>query len=560
MSVIQPTDILYIDIFPPIGIARVGNSTEYYIGPEIPGRNDTPDAGTANEGFKDKDMKVKRQAAQFRVYAFGKNHEVLGELNSNNGFELEWTVEVANKKPSWYAFMGRTQPGAFQPGNTTLRNPTVQPMLHPDQRTNCIIAPGPKTTRTGSNKPVDMVGQFKGSAPAPVDVYLGSIKVDDKGRLLVLPGHGLSRCIDNPEDPYPLILTDFDNPNWVDDTCDGTVQVAVTQGKYAWSIAHTAHVVCTTPKFASAIYAPTTLYDVMENVYAKKKGNGNVDNVVGEVEYWRDIWELIHRSVLLSWVNGQANSGHGPSRIGNFFDPEWQEKLQSRSPEHEATRKIIFGRMRLPEIDDTEIARRGQAFKYFMPWLSGDGGRSTDADPTTFASITELQYARLKKWADGDFVVNPNNRPNPPARFENIPLRDQPVALTRASLEWTIGAPLYPGIELSWNAEEPETYDLSSDALALGPLGFRINKSVNPGELTRYLSLPWQSDFYMCRNYCASHDTWFVPSSSRLTFCRVAVRSPRRDSQPEGAKRCHAEVRLGKGYRGGQPQSEEKPF
>lgn len=77
-----------------------------------------------------------------------------------------------------------------------------------------------------------MTGQFKGSAPAPVDVYLGSIKVDEKGRLLVLPGHGYSHCIDNPEDPYPLILTDFDNPNWVDDTCDGTVKVKVTHGKY----------------------------------------------------------------------------------------------------------------------------------------------------------------------------------------------------------------------------------------------------------------------------------------------------------------------------------------
>jgi hypothetical protein len=106
MPAIEPTNIAYIDIFPPIGIARVGNSDQYYIGPEIPGRNDTPDAGTANEGFKDKNMKVKRQAARFRAYAFDNNHEMLGELNSDNDFELQWTVEVANKKPSWYTFMG----------------------------------------------------------------------------------------------------------------------------------------------------------------------------------------------------------------------------------------------------------------------------------------------------------------------------------------------------------------------------------------------------------------------------------------------------------------------
>jgi hypothetical protein len=105
-SEIKPKEIVYIETYPRIGIARVGNSKKYYIGPEIPGRNDTPDAGTADEGFKDKDMKVKRQAARFRVYAFGENHKVLGELNSDNGFELVWEVEVANKKPSYYTFMG----------------------------------------------------------------------------------------------------------------------------------------------------------------------------------------------------------------------------------------------------------------------------------------------------------------------------------------------------------------------------------------------------------------------------------------------------------------------
>ena len=77
--------------------------------------------------------------------------------------------------------------------------------------------------------------------------------------------------------------------------------------------------------------------------------------------------------------------------------------------------------------------------------------------------------------------------------FEDIPVDKQPAALTEAALEATIGAPLYPGIEMSWNAELSDTYQLNRP--------FTIRADVQPGDLTKYLSLPWQSDFYMCRSY-----------------------------------------------------------
>jgi len=120
-------------------------------------------------------------------------------------------------------------------------------------------------------------------------------------------------------------------------------------------------------------------------------------------------------------------------------------------------------------------------------------GRTTAGDPSTFASVTELQYDRLEKWSKGSFSKSPKPPPPPPARIEVLPLQDQPSALTKASLEATIGAPLYPGIEMSWNAELSETYRLD--------VPFTIRDDLLPGDLTKYLSLPWQSDFYMCRSY-----------------------------------------------------------
>ena len=130
-------------------------------------------------------------------------------------------------------------------------------------------------------------------------------------------------------------------------------------------------------------------------------------------------------------------------------------------------------------------------------------GRATPGDPTTFSSVTELQYDKLVKWSDGDFTLGSDSdsgcdcgticRCPPPEDIDEVDIEDQPAQLTKASLEATIGAPLYPGIELSWNAEMLETYNLD--------IPFTIREDVKEGDLTKYLSLPWQSDFYMCRSY-----------------------------------------------------------
>lgn len=52
-------DIDSIQIFPPLGIARVGNSDEYYIAPEVPG------IIPHDIDFKDKEGKIKRKVGHF---------------------------------------------------------------------------------------------------------------------------------------------------------------------------------------------------------------------------------------------------------------------------------------------------------------------------------------------------------------------------------------------------------------------------------------------------------------------------------------------------------------
>ncbi|MBP9180836.1 MAG: LodA/GoxA family CTQ-dependent oxidase, partial [Bacteroidia bacterium] len=57
-------EITRVEIYPPLGIARVGNSPEaYFFGPEIPGVREE-DKGN----YRDEKGRIKRQAARFRLF------------------------------------------------------------------------------------------------------------------------------------------------------------------------------------------------------------------------------------------------------------------------------------------------------------------------------------------------------------------------------------------------------------------------------------------------------------------------------------------------------------
>ena len=110
--------ITTIKVFPTIGIARLGNSAEFFVGPEIPGVHNPPPGG-----YKDAYCRVKRQAARFRLFAFDENGHLIIENGKPKEITLAdaaitWTVELANKKASWKKFSGLN-------ANASLRNAGV---------------------------------------------------------------------------------------------------------------------------------------------------------------------------------------------------------------------------------------------------------------------------------------------------------------------------------------------------------------------------------------------------------------------------------------------------
>jgi hypothetical protein len=58
---ISMRDVASLQIFPPVGIARLGDSeTEYFFAPEVPGNISPP---TPDRNFRDPQQKIRRQVA-----------------------------------------------------------------------------------------------------------------------------------------------------------------------------------------------------------------------------------------------------------------------------------------------------------------------------------------------------------------------------------------------------------------------------------------------------------------------------------------------------------------
>ncbi|HEY6410412.1 MAG TPA: LodA/GoxA family CTQ-dependent oxidase, partial [Ktedonobacteraceae bacterium] len=64
-----------VKIFPTIGIARLGNSPEWYIGTELPfpAPPPVPPGGT----YKDAQCRIKRQAQRFRLFGYYDDNSVM---------------------------------------------------------------------------------------------------------------------------------------------------------------------------------------------------------------------------------------------------------------------------------------------------------------------------------------------------------------------------------------------------------------------------------------------------------------------------------------------------
>jgi len=514
----EGAEIARIGVYPALGIARVGGSTSWFLAPEVPGLPPTPEGG-----FKDGDQLIKKQVQRFRLFAFDAQNRVIGEVTSDNA-EIVWNVHVANTKAAWYGFNNPLDNGELSPGLPGQKR--NQFFVDDDERERMLVIDGGATDISGGqvnaqgNDPkYAMGGRFYDQD----DVGLGHLRTDDAGRLLVFPPDGVSHS------PVGANITSFaDNDGWHDDWCDGPVKARVKLPDGRTFDADHGWVACVGPNFAPEIPPITTLYDVIEDMNVRE---GWSQRPSSPLSFRKHIYPIFRRLALTEWVSAESFLRQEWLGIGDFADPAFLAQLANPAAQAQPFRQSIFEKFRDPYNVGPE-AYKEESLK--IPLMLGDGV-NYNGSPLQWFQFPKLQYDLLKSWADGDFINDLNDDSSESiTQLEDIPLDQQPAALTQAALEPCSGGAFHPGVELSYYLRAPDIYARSGDSsqepfrIALGNreslihnVGLLLTPEVAikggngapppigpqmPGDLTRWMGLPWQCDAFSCQQVLMQED------------------------------------------------------
>lgn len=541
-------------VHPAVGVARLGNSPdEFYLEPETIGglplecdRDGNPKTQSGQpvfvKKFKDGDGRIKRQAAQFRIYAFDSNdpddpgREIT--LDDPEVESVEWTVHLANKKAVWYnndGFIGNVylagDPNA-QPDANYYPNPDNPPTPIEDaslrnwyiqgeenRQKLLIIDPGPrKVTRPAQRAhfsrdtiPADYPkGAFPphdGRVPYEIDT-LGEMVMSRSGRLVVLGGFGRA----GGQAP---IATYTGADTWFDDIADGPVWCRLKLRGQAEPIVMTAWALVGSPKYAPELRNISTLDDIMfdvgvrfHNLVPQLYRNGAY-NPSYMASYERDIQPIFDRIGDYIWV---ANI----QSMVAFISPRFNARDATAA--NAKNRATFFSYFR--DSSQSELSEPHQRlFHHRVPMVPLNSGSNsvTNENQDKYMGLTRTQYFLLGQWAKGLFTTGPV-RPWP----------NTVHPLDRASAGNCVGHPMSPGIEVTWTMRNPVIYaepyriKIHKDEAwyrehGLSTLGdetgtwfaryapsikppewLRINDGCEPGDLTKRMSGPWMADFYQC--------------------------------------------------------------
>jgi hypothetical protein len=433
-------------IYPGIGIARLGNSPDsFFLSPEVPDLGPlelrADDAIDPVNTYKDANRKLRRQAARFRVYEVetdANGAETFTEVVNGSGVSIVWHVELANEKAAagWFVSEDLPEdPNKRRNPDATRDDLTIRPTFPAISGANQVA------TATAD-------GRFKGTA-----VYLGELRTDGKGRLMVLGGRGKSESIppgqplgDGSQAPGHPPNTFANNWAWYDDVADGPVTAEVhIQGQDPQRVAKSAWVIVGPPDFAPYTNGIATLYDIAVQAAGLP--------VPAAPSFSRDILPILKAATGLRWV----------SALPNWTDISTDYAALAKKNDATADQLRNDTRTLLANIEAGTLAN----FKF-----------------------TDRQRTALDSWASGNFVSDfPPQAPAPAIT---------PDGLNRASLTQAVGGGFFPGIEASIRMTAPAMYS-SPFRITNTPFVFAgVNQVPRAGFITRTMACPWQSDFFEC--------------------------------------------------------------
>ena len=484
-------------IHPGIGIARLGDSDDYVLAPQV-----TTPAPRAS-GEMHKDGQLKREAVEFRVYGYDAAGNVVREVTAEMA-EIDWHLHLAAKKASWYKFRAAMDLEGAADYALLRRNPDYD-----GDRTDLEIDPGPQTISgtDAARKPVSGAFVWNGTS---TPVTIAELETDAKGRLRVLGGRGQSG---SPAGLPPYVKPDVEEDSfgnatgWYDEICDGPVTATVRVDGVeidcvgAWAVT-------APPNYAPDFVSWRTLLDLCEEVWI----DAGMMEDAAEVSFARDVLPQLQRMSRLQWLNRGFLAFFGPDGPLNFDDPALIDKLARI---HDGD---IYGPLRRQIFNAFRPMEHEGSTPRSLPWIIGDAfGSLPDSDPRVNLPLWPRAARKMERWVEGEFVADWPAQEPPPQAIDDIALADQPGQLDRAALAFCLADAFHPGIELTWPIRhasiweapfrigrrddatpEPDYGPRLTTARALGPDGPLHWQA--PGGLTRWMAVPWQVDTTGCRS------------------------------------------------------------
>lgn len=503
-------------VHPAIGIARVGTSPEYYLGPEtmaglpvegpagadgrvggLPIRACTEDEMITSADLRDRNGALKRQGARFRIYAYpedatrsypsGQGVEVtIGtEIGGKRVADILWTVHVANKKANSYFLNDEMGIHVYESEHADIRgirNAPEGPDLDNAARIRrLVIDPGPRAVHGTSAQPaafdrttiasyvaadghVQHCPTYPKSFPSDsfADLYapsgqidtLGELTTDASGRLIVLAAYGRSCSWMQPDGtPFPLVGGLIAPGIYGDVNADGWLDDTADG-----------------PVDALIRFDDGTVQSV-HGGWVIATDPSYAPQTLNVVSLWDDIHDTWIRKLKLrpDIFKSRFDRDYRPhfdTDIHPIFRAaalqRWTTNLPARAIEaHDAAGRI--------SADDAPVTTLMTGLAYirdpnapddslvgapFMPLSMGDAG-------SAFLTVTKTQYFFLSQWNDGKCDAAP-----PP------PLGPGEM-LDKAVLINCLGGRFAPGIEMTFVVRDPELYRADWRSSGCGPFRLR---------------------------------------------------------------------------------------
>ncbi len=487
-------------IYPPIGVMRVGNSEHaYYIGPLVDQPHPNPDP----YAYRDTNGALKRQAAQFRIYGLNAAGRAVKELTSDNA-DIVWHAHLANQKSSWYEFhIALDIPEAADAPPALLRNIDVA------DRSTLLIDGGAQSV---SGQSIEEWPTFKGKFQGE-EVYLGEMRTDEAGRLIMLGGYGKSRNINGD-----IAITFANNEGWYDDTSDGPVTAEVHYNGSHLQV-DPAWVICAPPDYAPMQKSVRTMWDLMRDVAVK---SGTLERPA-RPSFMYDILPIFERMTDLQWVNAGFAAAFGFGGQFDYTTEEWVAKLGDPTPANLEMRRTISNNFRRYDVSGAQAPQ-------LWPWLYGDAiSIPPEGSVRQHCTLSDLQLSFLDQWVLGEFDADFDSGKVHPKTIDEVPVHDQPDMLTKAAMEFCLADAFHPGCEMTWPMRTAGMYMAPfrlKHALKTPPVnswyyGPVMNNEILPlakgpllggqvaGGITRWMAIPWQTDTASCRDgYLSTYDPY----------------------------------------------------